>query len=185
MSTVRQSRSTLTALVAVGLGGLVAVALGVYGSVHQPTGRAISTFGFDSMIAMKVWLGLVVGALALGQLVGALWMYGKLGRPAPSWVGMGHRVSGLLAVLVSLPVAYHCLWSLGFASYDTRTLVHSIAGCLFYGAVVTKVLTLRGPATAGWALPMAGGALFTAAVVTVLISSVWYLNTVGVPSGAY
>ena len=177
----RTAPMTLAALLA---GALVAVVLGVYGAQHTPTGEAISTFGFDSLIAMKVWLGFVAGALGLVQLLTALWMYGKLGRPAPAAIGPVHRLSGALAVLVSLPVAYHCLWSLGFQSYDTRVLVHSLAGCLLYGALVTKVMTLHRSGAPGWLLPLAGGTLFTALVVVVLTSSVWYVNEIGLPSGA-
>jgi len=169
---------TLVALLA---GALVAVALGVYGAQHTPTGRPITTLGFESMIAMKVWLGFVAGGLGLVQLLTALWMYGKLGRPAPSAVGLVHKVSGALAVLVSLPVAYHCLWSLGFQSYDTRVLVHSLAGCVLYGALVTKVMTLHRSGAPGWLLPLAGGTVFTALVVVVLSASVWYVNEIGWP----
>ena len=136
------------------------------------------------MIAMKVWLGVIAGVLALGQLVSALWMYGKLGRPAPLAVSLVHRFSGGAAVLVSLPVAYSCLWSLGFQTYDARVLAHSLFGCIFYGAFVTKVVALHTKSSPGWLLPLAGGTMLTALVVVVLASSVWYLTTVGIPAGA-
>jgi hypothetical protein len=48
--------------------------------------------------------------LALWQLVGALWMYGRLvgpRHPAPAMVGPVHRVSGAAAVVVSLVGAVH------------------------------------------------------------------------------
>jgi len=167
---------------AVLMGAAVAVVLGVYGTRHAPTGQAITTFGFSSMIAMKVWLGAVAGLLALVQGVLALWMYGKLGRAAPAGVALAHRATGVVAVLVSLPVAYHCLWSLGFQSYDTRVLVHSTLGCVFYGAFVTKVIAVRGRSSPQWLLPLAGGALFTTLVLVVLTSSVWYLSTLGTPA---
>jgi hypothetical protein len=165
-------------------GATVSVALGVYGGQHQPTGQAIFTFGLGSMIAMKVWLALVVGALALVQLVSALWMYGKLGRPAGRAVAITHRLSGTTAVLVSLPVAFHCLWSLGFQSYDTRVLVHSVFGCIFYGAFVTKILALNSGTSPGWLLPLAGGLVFSAIVIVVLTSSIWFLGTTGMPTGS-
>lgn len=57
----QRPRTYWVAAAAVGAGAVVAVALGVYGSQHQPTGRAISTFGFGSLIAMKVWLGVAAG----------------------------------------------------------------------------------------------------------------------------
>jgi len=113
-----------------------------------------------------------------------LWLYGKLGRPAGRAVGIAHRVSGTTAVLVSLPVAYHCLWSLGFQSYDARVMAHAVFGCVFYGAFVTKILALHTRASPGWLLPLAGGLLLSALVVVVLTSSLWYLNNVGIPPGS-
>lgn len=93
-----------------------------------------------------------------------------------------HRVTGAGAVVLSLPVAYHCLWSLGFQSYDARVLVHSIAGCLVYGALVTKIVTLHTAGAPGWLLPLAGGLLFTTLVLGVLTSAVWYFTEVGLPT---
>ncbi|MEO6143982.1 MAG: DUF6529 family protein, partial [Dermatophilaceae bacterium] len=70
MTTVQRSERALrVTLGAVASGAALALALGVYGSSHQPSGQAISTFGFGSMIAMKVWLGVVAGLLALTQLI--------------------------------------------------------------------------------------------------------------------
>lgn len=185
MTTQAQQRpgTSRVAAVAVAAGAAVSVALGVYGSQHQPTGQAIFTVGFGSMIAMKVWLAVAVGALALVQLVSALWMYGKLGRPAGRAVAITHRLSGTTAVLVSLPVAYHCLWSLGFQSFDTRVLVHSLFGCVLYGAFVTKILALKSSTSPGWLLPVAGGLVFSAIVIVVLTSSIWFLSTTGLPTG--
>jgi len=186
------SRSTRTtplaaaSAVAIVAGALVAVALGVYGSIHEPTGRDTFTLGFGSVVAMKVWLALVAGVLGLVQLVTALWLYGRLGRPAAPWVSTVHHANGALVVLLTLPVAYNCLWSFGFQAHDTRTLVHSLLGCLLYGALVTKLVVLHGPATSGWLLPAAAGLLFTVLVVVVLTSSLWYLVEVGLPSaGGY
>ncbi len=170
-------------LVAVTAGALLSVALGVYGKVHTPTGGSIALLGFDNMIQMKVWLGLATGVLVLVQLVTALWMYGRLGLASPSWLGTAHRALGALALLVSLPVAYHCLWSIGFETYTGRVLLHSLAGCLVYGAFVVKVVGLHADAAPGWLVPVAGGALFTVLVVTVLTSVVWYLGTQGLPQG--
>jgi hypothetical protein len=171
-------------LAAITAGAAVSVALGVYGRTHDPTFEPITTFGFGSMIEMKVWFATAVGVLALGQLVGALVIYGKLPITAPSWAGMAHRTSGALAILISLPVAYHCLWSLGFQTTDTRVLLHSLAGCLVYGAVVTKVVAVRSSSAPGWFLPVAGGLLFTAFIVVVLTSAGWYFTTIGLPGAS-
>jgi hypothetical protein len=180
----QEPRSYPVVAAAVAAGAAVSVALGVYGSQHEPAGQAIFTFGFGSMIAMKVWLALAVGALALLQLFTALWMYGKLGRPAGRAVAITHRTTGTLAVVLSLPVAYHCLWSLGFQSYDTRVLVHSLFGCVFYGAFVTKILALKARTSPGWLLPLAGGLVLSAVVIVVLTSSIWFLRTTGLPTGS-
>src|SRR5580765_4155342 len=109
---VTPSRSGRIPLLALLLGAAVTVLLGVNDRRH-PGSAHLVTLGFDSVIQMKTWLALVVGVLVLGQLVGGLWMYGRLGAPAPGWVGPGHRAAGVLAVLVSLPVAYDCLVAFG------------------------------------------------------------------------
>jgi hypothetical protein len=175
-------RRSAALLVPLAAGALLAVALGVYGNLHPPTGKAVFTGPFPSMISMKVWLASAAGLLAVLQLVTALWMYGKLGIGAPRWLGAFHRGTGALAFILTLPVAFHCLVSLGFATADPRTLAHSLLGCVFYGAFVAKVLTLTSRKVPGWALPWVAGALFAALVGVVLTSAVWYFTTVGVPN---
>jgi len=166
------------------VGALVAVGLGVYGKEHQPSGRAITSLGFPDLITMKLWLASAAAALALVQLVSALRMYGKIGGGTPpGWVGPLHRASGALAVLVSLPVAFHCLWSLGYQDYENRVLIHSLAGCVFYGAFVSKMLTLRSHRLPTWALPLFGGLVFAAIIVVWLTSALWYFRTFGLPGG--
>jgi len=187
MSPMDQTRRLTVPLTAFAAGAVVALLLGVYGKQHDPTGKAITTFGFGSMIEMKVYLAVAVGVLALGQLVGALWLYGKLGIKPPSWLGTGHRLSGALAVLISLPVAFHCLWSLGFQSggpTPTRVVVHSIVGCAVYGALVVKVVAVHARTAPGWLLPVAGGLLFAALVTVVWTSAIWYVGEFGWPGGS-
>jgi hypothetical protein len=133
---------------------------------------------------MKTWLALVVGALLLGQLVGGLWMYGRLGRPAPAWVGPAHRAAGLLAVLVSLPVAYDCLLAFGIQTYEFRVLVHALLGCAVYGALVVKVFAVHSHRSPSWFLPVAGGLLFALFLGAVLTSAVWYSVQYGFPTGS-
>ena len=59
-------------------------------------------------------------------------------------------------------------------SASTRVLVHSITGCFFYGAFVTKVLCVRVKGLPGWMLPVIGGLVFSALVVLFVTSSLWY-----------
>jgi hypothetical protein len=163
-------------LVAVAVGALVSVLLGVYGRSHQPTGGTVALLGFDNLISMKVTLAFVALGLALVQALTALWMYGKLGLRVPARLGVAHRVTGTLALLVSLPVAYHCLWSLGFQTYGARVLLHSLCGCLVYGVFVAKVVGLHTHGSR-WLVPIAGSLLFTVLVATVLTSALWYVTS--------
>jgi hypothetical protein len=163
------------------LGAGVAVALGVYGRVHTPDFEALPSWGFSGPGAFKSWAATVVLVLAVFQLVSALWLYGRLGRPAPSWLGTVHRTTGTIAFVVSLPVAFMCLYGLGFSPdpFVMRKLVHSIAGCVFYGAFAAKIVFVHTKRLPGWALPVAGGLLFTAIVVLWWTGARWYWGVEG------
>jgi hypothetical protein len=169
-------------LTAAAAGAAVSISVGVYGHVHDPTGDAIATFGFPSVLVMKAWLATGAFTLAMLQLLSALWLYGRLpfGRP-PAWLGAAHRWSGTTAFLLSLPVAYHCLWSLGFQDTSARVLAHSLFGCAFYGALTTKLLVLRVDDAPRWALPVAGGSLVVLLSGLWLTSSLWFFTHVGFP----
>lgn len=173
----------LAFLGAVMAGALVAILAGVYGRVHDPASETTIKLFFSTTLHFKAWATTLILALVILQLIGGLWMFGKLpGPPAPSWVGSAHRMSGTLALLVSLPVAYHCLWSLGFNPDPggSRRYWHSVLGCAFYGAFVTKVLVVRSRRMPGWALPVIGGLLFTTLVLLWMTSSLWFFRQIGV-----
>jgi hypothetical protein len=169
-------------LIAAAIGSLVAVSLGVYGRLHEPQTVAINLAGFSSGLSAKAWLASVVFVLALVQTGSAIAMYRRRRPPAvrpPVWVPVLHRWSGRAAVVVSVPIAVHCLYALGFQDFDTRVLVHSLAGCFFYGVFVTKMLVLQRPRSPRWALPVLGGAVFTVLTAIWLTSSVWFFSTSG------
>lgn len=177
------SSATPTLIAFAALGAVMALTIGTYGRVHNPTGGTIISFGFPTVLSMKAWLATIAFTLAIVQLSSALWMYGRLSflpKP-PSWIGLAHRWTGTAAFLVSLPVAYHCLWALGFQTTGTRQLVHSILGCAFYGAFTTKLLVLRARDMPGWALPVIGGSLVTLLTGLWLTSSLWFFTNVGFP----
>ena len=168
-------------LVAAAVGAAVALALGIYGHVHDPSQQLVFTLFFSSTIAMKVWFGSVAVAFAVVQVASALWLYGKLPWKPASWTGYLHRISGRLAFLFSLPVAYHCLWSLGFQDTDARVLAHSLFGCAFYGAFATKVTIVRSKGLPGIALPIAGGLTFATLVAVWFTSAFWFIGEQGWP----
>ena len=168
-------------LLAAALGAAVALSLGIYGNVHDPSQELVFTLFFSSTISMKVWFGTAAVALALVQVLTALWVYGKLPWSTPPWLGSVHRISGRLAFIVSLPVAYHCLWSLGFQDTDTRVLAHSILGCAVYGAFAAKVTIVRSKGLPAIALPVAGGLMFAALVLAWYTSAFWFIDEQGWP----
>jgi hypothetical protein len=165
------------------LGALVAMSLGLYGNVHDPASDLSITLGFADTITMKVWLASLAVLFAVIQLVSALWMYGRLPvKAAPAWLGTAHRISGRLAFLLSLPVAYHCLYQLSYQDASARVLAHSILGCAFYGAFAAKVVLVRSRALPGFALPLAGGLLFSVLVAAWMTSGLWFISENGFPS---
>jgi hypothetical protein len=97
-----------------------------------------------------------------------------------------------VALLLSLFVAYHCLWALGLEwghlhsgeKVSNRTVVHGLLGCAVMGAIVVKVVAVRSRRAPGWFLPAAGGLLFTLLVVVILLSAGWYLSERGWPQRA-
>jgi hypothetical protein len=175
----------VTLLGAALIGAAVSISLGVYAREHDPAGQALFTMGFSGTINMKAWLATIALVLACAQIVLALRLYGKLGRsPAAWWVGPTHRLVGTLVFLVTLPIAYHCLWSLGFATDtgEARRFWHSLFGCAFYGAFTMKVLCVRAQRLPGWSLPVVGGMLFAFLVGAWFTSSLWFFDTSGFPS---
>jgi len=158
------------------IGALVSVALGVYGNLHKGDSIVFQVSGFENLALAKSRLALVAAFFVLVQLGSALVMYGKIRWiTAPSWIGTLHRWSGRIAFFVAVPVGVFCLYGIGFQHYDTRSLVHSLLGCLFFGVFTVKMLVLTKRGVAGWVLPLLGGLVFTVLVATVLTSAVWYL----------
>src|SRR4029077_18305449 len=126
-------------------------------------------------------------AFAVIQLGLALWMYGKLPGVsiAPPAVSRTHRAVGTAAIVLSIPIAYHCAFAYGVQTkLDTRVTVHSVAGCFFYGALVAKIVLVQSPRwrVPGWALPVVGGTLVVVVAVLWYTSALWYFNDFRLPS---
>jgi hypothetical protein len=165
------------------VGAAVSLALGVYADSHTPTHEKPYTLFFSGTIQLKVWFATAAITLAVVQLLLAARLYGKvqIPRQAPAWLGDAHRLVGTLAFVLTLPVAYQCLWALGFQSGSTRVLLHGLFGCIFYGAFAIKVLGVRLEGLPGWVLPVAGGLVFAALVGVVLTSSLWFFTSSSAP----
>jgi hypothetical protein len=164
-------------------GFAVALSIGLYARLHEPALRPLFLVGFSGMLQLKAWLATAAVVLVLAQLTTALWLWGHLpgaGR-APDWLPTLHRWSGSVAFVATVPVALHCVWSLGFATTTPRVLVHSLAGCAFYGAYAAKMLSLRVRGLPRWALPVLGGTVFTLFLVVWTTSAVWFFTRSGVP----
>jgi hypothetical protein len=162
--------------VAVGAG--VAVVLGVYGRLHTATGLSLALPGFSGTLYVKAWLTTLAFVLALVQIFTAMVLEGRIKVDLPKIPAI-HSWSGRFAVLFTVPVAVHCLYALGFRFDDPRVLVHSLVGCLLYGAFTAKMLLLTRPGLPRWAIPAVGGVLFTVLVALWLTSSLWVFTTAG------
>ena len=165
-------------------GAVVAVVLYIIGLVHTPN-YAASLFGQTGVnaIILKSTLASVVLGLAVVQILLALWIYRKLplaGRP-PRAIGMTHRVIGFIAIALTLPIAIHCYLAYGVNLTDARHIIHSIAGCVLYGAFVVKVVFVQSRRLPGWALPVAGGILALLIALLWYSSALWYYNGFSVP----
>lgn len=135
---------------------------------------------FSSTVHMKSWLATGAVALALLQLFTAAWIFRKLPWRKPAWVNPTHRWSGRLAFVLVLPVAYHCIFRLGFQGGTGRALAHSLLGSAFFGAYASKVTIVRLRRFPAPVLPLAGGLLFAVLVAVWYTSAVWFFRLAGV-----
>ncbi|MGW6486698.1 DUF6529 family protein [Streptomyces sp. NPDC055056] len=159
----------------------VAVGLGVYFVGRGLTPDPNSTlFGarYDDAVTLKARLGSALLGLALIQLLLAARMYGRLpgSKPSSPVVSTTHRFTGLAAFLLSVPIAYHCLAAYGIELTTSRVAIHSITGCVLYGAFAAKVIVVRSRRLPGWTLPAVGGLLFCSIALLWYTAALWQLN---------
>ena len=177
---VQPAPSARLLVVPVLVGCLVSLTLGIYGRLHSPTGVAVDVIGFSNGATVKSVLASGAVVFAVVQVVSSLIMYGKISWiTAPSWIGGLHRWSGRIAFVLTVPVVVHCLYALGFQTFSVRVLVHSIAGCLFFGVFTIKMLALTRRGMPGWVLPLFGGLAFALLVLIWFTSAFWFFTTFG------
>jgi mono/diheme cytochrome c family protein len=142
-------------------------------AAHDPRSKGYFRLFFEDPIHLKAGFASVAAALACFQVFSAAWIYGKLGWRKPAWINPAHRWSGRLAFAFTLPVAYHCIFKLGFQHPDTRVLTHSLLGCAVYGGYAAKVTIVRLRRFPVPVLPVAGGLLFAALIAVWYTSALW------------
>jgi hypothetical protein len=134
-------------------------------SAHDARAGGYFDLLFSDPIHLKAWFATAALTLAVFQLFTAAWIFGRLPWRKTFWVNPVHRWSGRLAFVAILPVAYHCIFKLGFQSGDDRVMWHSLFGCFVFGAFAAKVIVVRLRRFPRFVLPLAGGILFTSLVV--------------------
>ena len=158
---------------------LIALTVGLLArqTVREPYTTPFFHPFFTDTLQMKAWLVTAAVVLACGQLLTAARIYEWLRcPPAGRFYHNAHRWSGRAAILLTLPVAYHCVFLLGFGTHSPRVLIHSLLGSALYGAVVAKVLIVRSTRFAPWVLPVAGSLLFSILLALWLTSALWYFT---------
>jgi mono/diheme cytochrome c family protein len=140
---------------------------------HEPRSKGYFQLFFSDPVHLKAGFATLAVVLACFQLFTAAWIFRKLPWPKPAWVNPVHRWSGRLAFACTLPVAYHCIFKLGFQSPDARVLAHSLFGSFVYGAFAAKVTVLRLHRFPRPVLPVAGGLLFAVLVGAWFTSAYW------------
>jgi hypothetical protein len=141
----------------------------------------ILTSVFSSTIAAKAWLASGAALLAIVQVSTGARIFGKIKRFVPippPYVNRIHRWSGRIAVLLTLPVAFHCIFILGFQTRDARVAAHSILGSFVYGVFAVKIFFVHDRDHPRWTLPLVGGTLFAVLITLWLTSAFWYFTNV-------
>jgi hypothetical protein len=136
---------------------------------------------FSSGIAMKAWLASGAFVLGIVQVSTGARIFGKLERLVPiprPHVNRVHRWSGRLAILLTLPVAFHCIFILGFQTTNARVLAHSILGSFVYGVLTVKLFFVHDRRHPRWTLPLVGGTMFAVLAALWLTSAYWYFTEV-------
>ena len=174
-------------LVPLGLALGIAAGLYAFGTEHTPDYSGTALFGRTAAdtLPLKSWLATGLLALAVLQLGLALWIYGRLPGVTVASVRTAnvHRAVGVIAILGTLPIAYHCAFAYGVKTdIDARVAVHSLVGCFLYGAIAAKLVIVRSRRLPGWALPVAGGTLVVLVAALWYTSALWYFNNYSLPS---
>jgi hypothetical protein len=148
-------------------------------AAHDPRSKGYFDLFFSDPIHLKAWFATAAAVLACTQLLTAGWIFRVYPWSKPPWINPIHRWSGRLAFVCTLPVAYHCIFKLGFQHSDSRVLWHSLLGSAFFGAYAAKVTIVRLHRFPRPVLPVAGGVLFSVLIGIWYTSALWFFDQVG------
>jgi len=136
---------------------------------------------FSTPIAFKAWFASAAVLFGIVQVATGARIFGKLTGIVPfppPRVNRIHRWSGRLAILCTLPVAFHCIFILGFQTDNARVFAHSLLGTFIYGVFAVKIFFVHDRDHPRWVVPLAGGTLFTVLALLWSTSSLWYFTQV-------
>jgi hypothetical protein len=134
---------------------------------------------FTTQFHLMTWLSMAAALFACLQLVTAAWIFRKLPWPRPDWIPAVHRWTGRLTQLTVAPDVYWCIFQLGFQTYDTRYVAHSVLGTLFVGFVASKVTIVRLHRFPVWVYPLAGLLVFATLIGAWWTSALWFVRQAG------
>ena len=147
----------------------------------ESTWTDLMTSVFSTGIAGKAWFASAALFFAVIQVLTGARIFGKLQRVVRierPYVNRVHRWSGRLAILCTLPVAFHCIFILGFQTASPRVFLHSVLGTFVYAVLAVKLFFVHDSDHPRWTLPLVGGTLFTVLVLLWATSSFWYFTNV-------
>jgi uncharacterized protein DUF6529 len=173
------TRSTAWLALPLAIFAVVALTVGLLARSFKGGTKGYFDLFFSDPIHLKAWFATAAVLLACTQLFTAAWIFRKLYWPRPPWINVVHRWTGRLTFLCTLPVAYHCVYKLGFQTYSDRVLLHSLLGSAFFGGYFAKVTIVRLHRFPRWVLPVAGGTLFTILILVWYTSALWFFRQVG------
>ena len=157
----------------VGVGAIVGGGILVLaGAAFAATGpAAIIAFAVNGVIAILTALSFAEMSATFPESGGA-YTFAKKVLSVRAAFGVGW-------VLWFAYIVAGVLYALGFADYEPRVLAHSVLGCFFYGAFATKMIVVSARQAPWWALPVAGGLVFSALTGLWLTSALWFFGTSG------
>ena len=107
---------------------LVALTVGLLARERLDPSKGYFQLFFSDTLHLKAWFASAAVLLAVTQLFTAAWIFRKLPWARPVWIPALHRWTGRLTLAFTLPVAYHCVFKLGFQDATSRVRAHSLLG---------------------------------------------------------